>query len=231
MDFGWFFLVGGLLLEILVLYYLSRGPIRRFPFLFAYCLLLLLSSLFSGILSTQGGFHSREFVIAYWSSDLVLHGFVLLVVISLIGQSLGKIPNKKWIVGGIALAVLCFAVISLIVLHQEKWGLWMTPVTRNLSFCEELLNLVLWTILIQNREQDPQLLLVSAGLGIQVTGEVIGHTLRMYSHSESTVWLPNVLVNVAELLALLIWVWAFREARNKGNGPSRHNASGVIPHA
>ena len=67
--------------------------------------------------------------------------------------------------------VVAFVVIILYLLQPEHGGRgWIFPLSRNLSFIEEVLNFVLWTVLIRNRSRDVVLLLVSAGLGIQVTG-------------------------------------------------------------
>jgi hypothetical protein len=107
--------------------------------------------------------------------------------------------------------VLVFVGVTLYLLYNPQSGRgWILPLSRNLSFCEELLNFVLWTILIRNRSRDVVLLLVSAGLGIQVTGEVIGRTIRLYARAPSISWLPDAIVLLCEVGALYIWYRAFR---------------------
>jgi len=84
----------------------------------------------------------------------------------------------------------------------------MTPVSRNLSFCEQILNFMLWTALIRNRDYDRLLVFISAGIGIQVTGEVIGHTIRTFTRMRTMIWLPDTLLMVSEIVCLLTWAWA-----------------------
>src|SRR5205823_3303696 len=142
------------------------------------------------------------------------HAVISLLMLSLIWQTLEPHQRRRDIVAFLTLAVVCFAAYSVYIFQNPSVNRWMTSVSRNLSFCEEFLNFILWTLLIQRRDFDQLLLLVSAGIGVQVTGEAIGHTLRLYTRSHSTVWVPNLLVYVAEILCLCIWIWAFRSARN-----------------
>src|ERR1700736_1530076 len=104
------------------------------------------------------------------------------------------------------LLVICFVLFSAYIFDERHVSRWMTSVSRNLSFCEEILNLILWALLIQRRESDYLLLMVSAGTGVQGTGEAIGHTLRLYAHHGSPIWAPNLLVYLAEILCLGIWI-------------------------
>src|SRR6267378_2494827 len=106
-------------------------------------------------------------------------------------------------------AVAGVALGSILAFRDPRITVWMTPVSRNLSFCEEILNFMLWTALIRNRDYDRLLLFISAGIGIQVTGEVIGHTIRTFMWTGTMLWLPDTLVTVSEIICLLTWVWAF----------------------
>jgi hypothetical protein len=50
-----------------------------------------------------------------------------------------------------------------------------------------------------------------------VTGEVIGHTIRIYAAFSRFLWLPDILVVVSEMLCLLIWIYAFWTAPPAGS--------------
>jgi hypothetical protein len=126
--------------------------------------------------------------------------------------------------------VLIFVGVTLYLLYhpqQSGWG-WVFPLSRNLSFCEEILNFVLWTILIRNRSREVVLLLVSAGLGIQVTAEVIGRTIRLVAGDPSPIsWLPDAIILLGEIGALYVWYRAFQaygrkvaEARDSHPNPA-----------
>jgi hypothetical protein len=104
--------------------------------------------------------------------------------------------------------VVVFGFGSLGYYYEPSTLRWMTPLSRNLSFCEAILNFILWTALIRNRTRDTLLLMISVGIGLQVTGEVIGNTLIPYFAS-SVVWLPKLLVVGSEMLCLVIWFYAF----------------------
>jgi hypothetical protein len=212
MSIGWYFIfLLAIPLESLVVVALFRGPLKDYRIAFAYSVALLGCGILEALSYLDFGISKSHYSTIYWFDDIVLHGFVILMVIALTRTALrGASPllPRALLFGAVA-----FAVGSMYVFHSPTLGQWMTPVSRNLSFCEEVLNLVLWAILVRHEEHDLTLLLVSAGLGIQVTGEVIGHTLRLYSHSRSVVWIPDVLTNIAQFSCLLIWIWAFHRAR------------------
>jgi len=198
-------------LELLVVVALFRGPLKDYRIAFAYSLALFGCGILEALSYLGVGISKSHYSNIYWSDDIILHGLVILVVVSLMRTALrgaSSLLPRVLLLGAVG-----FAVGSMYVYYSPTLGRWMTPVSRNLSFCEEVLNLVLWAILVRQEDHDLTLLLVSAGLGIQVTGEVIGHTLRLYSQSRSVVWIPDVLTNMAQFSCLLIWIWAFRRAR------------------
>jgi hypothetical protein len=200
----------GFVLELFVAYFLLRGPIRRYPLVFAFVVFGILATACGGLVTAIGS--RSTYVAVYWFIDIANHFLILWILISLIYQALNGDPRQRRLTLLFGAAVMVFAAGSLLYFHAARLGPWLTPVSRNMSLCEEMMNLVLWAILIQRRDQDYQLLLVSAGIGIKVTGEVIGHTLRMYSRSESMMWVPDLVVSLSELLWLFLWVWAFRSA-------------------
>ncbi len=213
MSFGWLLRSGlAVVLISAVLVYLSRGLWRRFPLVGIFCLVQVLVVSTDSI-SVLIGAPRRLQVQMYWTGDLIAHAAISLLIISLIWQTLDADQNRKATVILIGAGVLCFALASAYIFYDPRMTRWMTPLSRNLSFCEEVLNLILWSILLKGRASDYLLLMVSAGIGLQVTGEVIGHTLRLYT-GPSTLWVPNTLVYISEIVCLCIWIWAFRAAVN-----------------
>lgn len=203
--------VGLGLVAVLLAVILRSGGWRRYPFLTAYLIFAFVYQVTAmAIYEKVNTAHSRLYANTYYTGDLVLHGLVLLMVLFLIREALlGQRPFdlSALIIFGAGVA---FVVVTLAMLFNPNSGSgWVFTLSRNLSFIEELLNFVLWTILIRNRSRDIVLLLVSAGLGIQVTGEVIGRTARLYTRSPAISWLPDAIILLAEIGALLIWYRAF----------------------
>jgi hypothetical protein len=155
---------------------------------------------------------SHAYAMTYWTGDLVLHGIVLLLVLFLIREALIGSRGADMTTLMIVAPVVIFVGVTLYLLYNpsRSGAGWIFPLSRNLSFIEEILNFVLWTILIRNRSREVVLLLVSAGLGIQVTGEVIGRTIRLYARAPSVSWLPDAIILLCEFGALYIWYRAFR---------------------
>jgi hypothetical protein len=221
MSLGWLlFAVFSILLDVIVIYYLVRGPWQRVPGVLGVCAVQILvggsNALFLALLKAGHVYYQ-----AYWTGDVLAHAAVLSLILSLIYHALAGEESQKTTTRLLVLGVVCFALFSVYSFFDPHLHLnrWMTPISRNLSFCEEVLNLILWTILLQRRNADHLLLLVSAGIGVQVTGEVIGITLRLYT-SASTVWIPNTLVALSEILCLVIWIWAFRGTSGGPRTPS-----------
>jgi len=194
---------------------------RRYPFLFAYLLVGLVFQVIALAIYARGGVESPRYAMQYWTSDVVNHGLILLLVLFLIREALVGDRGPDMTTFMIVAPVVVFVGVTLYLLYDPLSGRhWIFPLSRNLSFIEEVLNFVLWTILIRNRSREVVLLLVSAGLGIQVTGEVIGRTIRLYARSPSISWLPDAIVLLCEVGALFIWYRAFRAyGRQRAESP------------
>jgi hypothetical protein len=204
--------VGLALICFVVAVIFRSGGWRRYPFLAVYLSLGLVYQGFGIVIySRPNGAQSHFYAMTYWSADLVFHGLILLLVLFLIREALVGNRGVDMSAFMIVAAVVAFVVVTLYLLYDPRSGKhWMFPLSRNLSFIEEVLNFVLWTILIRNRSGDVVLLLVSAGLGIQVTGEVIGRTIRLYARAPSVSWLPDAIIVLCEAGALYVWYRAFR---------------------
>jgi hypothetical protein len=201
------------LLNLGVIVCLARGPFRRFPLVLFFCLLQIVLSSGSNIIF----FYFKSLTLYskwYWGGDLIGHVCISLIIISIIREALVGKPERNRIALGLLTFMVGVAVVSLILFHAPQLNRWMTPVSRNLSFGEEVLNLVLWSLLLQRNDFDSQFLIVSAGIGIQVTGEVVGHTLRLYT-TKSTIWIPSLLVTLSEFICLIVWIWAFSSIPGK----------------
>jgi peptidoglycan/LPS O-acetylase OafA/YrhL len=208
--FWWLGYVVGVAFQALVIAALLRGWRREYRVLFAYVVVLFLSTAVGGAAYYIGATQSWASRY-YWTIDVVLQAFVFVLVLSFIHNALERRPNKSIVRRMLWLAAGVFVAASLYFTWDPKIGRWMTTLSRNLGFLAVLLNLVLWAVLIQFRRQDRTLLMVSGGMGIQMAGKAIGHSLRqlLYPHDP----LPGDLIIVlSHLLCLYIWWQAFRRS-------------------
>jgi hypothetical protein len=86
---------------------------------------------------------------------------------------------------------------------------WFNHASQIFNFAAAIMNLVLWTALLTNRKRDPQLVMLSVGLGILTAAASIAWGLRQFL-TQNNRWPLDIFVAVAEIAALLIWSRAFR---------------------
>ncbi len=205
----------GSILQILVLYCLLRGTYRKYPLLLVYSIVLLAATTLQWIVIFQGGgatgFFTRAYQRVYWLNEAVLRAFLFLLVITLTDRAMQNSPRRSILMNILWAGVTLVVIFSLIgwegsFLSGRSWN----RVARNLSFCAALLNLVLWSALVRERTRDMQLLLLSAGLGVEVTGEAIAYSIREFSRNIFSVQFPNVLGAVTHLFCLFVWFLALR---------------------
>lgn len=199
-------------LELLLINRLSQGPYRRHPVLFVTCLVLLLTNVVDATAYFDLGAWTRHSRNYFWFNEVLRQGFVYLLMISLIFQSMKHSRERdairRWLVLG---TVFVLGVSTWWYRNPNLISQWMTNVIRTLSFCAMLMNAVLWSILVRGRTVDRELLLISGGLGLQMAGGVIGHSLRLWSTSAGLLLAGNLIVITTHLLCLFVWWQAFRD--------------------
>lgn len=216
-------ILGLIFLVALLAVMLWSGAWRRYPFLLLYLFAALTAEALDLLLYARiGNVHSPVYFNTYYTGDMVLHGLILTMVLFLIREALVGNHSPDLSAFAIFACGIAFVAATLYMLYTGAGSFF--PLSRNLSFVEEVLNFVLWTILIRNRSRDVVLLLVSAGLGIQVTGEVIGRSVRMYVVSPSVSWLPDALVMICQLFALYVWYRAFAAYRRQHAVPRQQTS-------
>ena len=198
----------GLLLQILVVRVMLRGAYRRYGVLFGYTLVLFVTT----AIEAAAFFWPRYAAIQstdYWIFDSLRQVFLYAVVISLIFSASDHSSKRASFGRLLILGSVLFAALSLYFTYGHVFDRWMTRFSRNVGFLAVILNLVLWATLLKHRRPDQILLLVSGGLGIQMAGKAIGHSLRQLSRS--TVTTGDLVIVLSHLLCLYIWWQAFRK--------------------
>jgi hypothetical protein len=173
-------------LQIRVVAALLRGPYRRFPFVFLYAIAGFLATIaevplylsyYSGNKASQ-----QKLVKLYWLNEGILQVLVYVLVMSLLYYATAAIKPRKVVRGSLIWGAVLFAAVSFLIHYDpaagRKIGTWMTPWTRDLNVCAEILDLTLWAMLLARRDRDHRLLMLSGALGIKFTGEAIGAALR-----------------------------------------------------
>jgi len=211
-----------------------RSAYKEYPFVYAYSLVLFLkvladAALFTGVVS----FSKTAKLAYYYRSDAVREFLLFSVVVSLIEGAMQRSSDRGRIRLLLAVTAVIVVFVSLLV-HWDpsRFALWMTKVTRDLSFGSVVLTLLLWLMLISSPRRKPQLLMLTVGLGLQFTGEAIGQSLRQIAHSHRStglVFAGNLLLSVSHLMRLYVWWEAFRRPYAELDKPEAGGESQALP--
>jgi hypothetical protein len=224
-----------IVVQILILAFLIRGPFRQFLVVAVYVLLDFAISLFETVADFlyQGWVHTtpagasegqKLYTHIYWTDEVILDLVLFLMVIVLTYKAVGESPIRPAIgklLGGVVIVVV---LLPFVLFHPSftPWpnGLWFNSTTQLLNFGAAIMNLALWTALIGSKRRDPQFLTVSAGLGVVVTGAAVTLGFRHFIPLGGFRWLPDMLLLLTHLAGLLIWCWAFRPALKRQPAPT-----------
>jgi hypothetical protein len=225
----------GLSLELAIMVVLLRGQWRRYPFAFLYLIGEFLTTVLeiepSLGYATASDAEKHAFAKLYWVNERILHVLLFLLVISLVYRATAHLRPRRTLLLMVVAGTLLFAGITLLIHFDAnvRPGKWMTPWTRDMNFFAAILDIGLWGALIGARKKDYRLLLISGGLGIQVTGEAIGQALREMSNSPLVATLTGGFIIIANIGCLYIWWQAFRmpvtvssEAGRTAASPTSH---------
>jgi len=207
----WLIFFISLALQVFVIGLLRRGAYKDYPFVFAYSLVLIMTTVadgavFAGVAHMEHGFYRNEAI-----RQLLL----FLVVMSLMDRAVRDRPYRGRVRIFLTLSA-CVAVLISVEIHRgAHYNLWATQVGRDLSFGSVGLTLLLWVNLISSQRKDTQLLMVTGGLGLQFTGEAIGQSMRQLSvpHHHILLLAGNLVLAASHLMRLYVWSEAFRRSR------------------
>ena len=209
-----------LLLALAIL--LLRSAYGQYPLLFAYCFVELAIIICEGVVFfsvAAGGSRayqsSLRYAYVYWSGDLLHDLMLFLLVITLTYKTLEGSPMRS--ATGRVLTIIGVAAVALpfVLFHPFFTARWFGHASQLLSLGAAAMNLLLWTAIIGTKKRDPQLLMVSAGVGIAVTGLAISWGLALQFPSNSVRWLIDLLHGLTHVAGNAIWCWAFRPALNR----------------
>lgn len=217
----------GVVLQACLVLFLLLGPYRRYIVLFIYALTMLATTVVEFCVQNDTALYRK----IYWSDEVIWFFMLFLTVISLTYLALEGNPLRAKagrILAGIFIGVL---VLPFILFrppfftnpHQwtPAWGVWFNSTSQILDFGGAIMNLILWSALLTSKRRDPQLLTLSAGLGVILAGQAIAFGLRHFIQNER--WIPDLLHNVSDVAGMFILCLAVRPAAK-----ARHPASDAI---
>ena len=205
-------------LAVLTLQRLLSGWWRQY-YLLGFILVLLLANVVPPIASyvSNGNWTLSSAQKMYWTLALMSQVTTFLLVLQLIYRVGKELPKRATLVRMLTLGAIAVAGLSVLVHFDKRPNAFMTSITRDLTFLTALLNMVLWRFLLQLRKRDFLLLAVSAGLGIQCTGDAIGHSFRMLGKQVAQAGamheFGNILMSLSAVITIAIWHTAFSRSK------------------
>ena len=201
----WAFWVIGLGLQVLVLSTAFHGVVREFPALFAYVVCLFGTTLADIIASQFLGKTSSSFKLYYWCAELVRQSALFAMVVSLAMHVVPSGRRNEMLTRLIALIGGAVWIGSVILCYSPHLNTWMVSVIRNLSFFTGVLNLGVWFAYARSRIRDVRRLIIAAGLGLQMTGEAIGHAIRQLNLSNQVSLAASIFIVLTHFICLFLW--------------------------
>jgi hypothetical protein len=204
----------GVPLELMVIAAMLRGEYRRYPFIFLYAVIDLLTTILEIQPAMASSSGTPEAVARwshmFWFNERIMQVLVFVLVISLVYRATENLRPRRALLTAMISGTLLVAAVSLWI-HtgpNVPLGRFMTRWTRDLNFCAAILDLGLWALLIGSRQKDYKLLLATGALGIQFAGGAIGQSVR--DMSPAMVAAASDFTVMASLLRVYLWWRAFR---------------------
>lgn len=169
----------------------------------------------------------------YWSNDVIVDLFRFVLTAVLIYKASGT-PNRtlRRVLIGLVLAMVVLPFLLFHPVFKESASLannphpllpygerilrlrvpqveWFNSTSQLLNFGAAIFNVILWGALIQSKKRDPQILEVSVGLGILVSGTAVSYGLRHFQMTGDFTATVNLFLNLTQIAAWLIWCHAF----------------------
>ena len=221
--------ISGIILEVLALALLLRGPASRY---FPLVLFLFTSTgvtIAQGwVLRTRGGGDPMYFNV-YWGGEILLDGLLFFLVISLTVRALEGNPLKAKVVRFLTIVLAVVVLLPFLLFETEVFGRrWNQSVGQLLNFGAAVMNLGLWSALVISKQRDRQLLTVSAGLGVAVAGAALTLGVRQFTHQGDLLReISDSVHRVTQIASPLIWCYAFRPAKPRLTPPGVPTAASV----
>lgn len=213
----------GLGLQFLVLSALLSGPFKEFLVIFIYTICLFVTSTLEILVALDSGQLSRTWQQYYWIGELIRQTGMYCVVVSLAIRALPPDSRRPVLQRTVIAVASVFWIGSMLIYYGPLIATWMTRAIRNLSLSTAIANLILWFVLIATERRDTRLFLITGGLGLQMTGEAVGQSMRQFRGN--IMFAGSMITVLAHFLCLYIWWQAFRNEPPPPKGSSSTTGS------
>jgi hypothetical protein len=206
--------------QLLLFYFLLRGPFRRYYLVFIYALVEMLGTFADKYVGDRWGRGSVQFHDVYFSTEMFGDLLLLVVLILFTYQLMEDSPVRGKVRRVLGVIGLGAGLLPFVLFGSAFSGAWYNSAIQVYNFGGAIMMLALWTAVIARKTRDRQLLLVCAGLGIALAGNAALWGMRKFTGSGSDARsITTVLIQVMYLIRLGIWSWAFRPQRPAPTAP------------
>jgi hypothetical protein len=194
-----------------------KGGWRKYLILFTLVILNLLSGVSLISVLAGNGKYSPTSALLYWvngfAGQMCLFGMILSFGYEHID------PRRRSLVHVLGAAGCSTVLLSFAAHSNWRMNMMMTKVSRDVDFMLAVANFFLWSILIVSKQRDRQTLLIAGGLGLNVTGGAVAHSLRQIARS--LVLTGNVIQALTSILCVWMWWRAFATVPQRAAAPER----------
>ncbi len=215
-----------LILQATLLYRFWDRRNRDYPLAIVFTLLLFLLTL-SGyffqdlrrlLIGSDSTSFVRTFVLAYSGADLFMHLLLLALMLQLTRATLKRLDLGTRILIPLALISCLIGISAYTYFGADLRRNTLLQTRQVVSFWLVLLNLYWWTLLLRKRRLDRRVLLLSAGIGLMMTGQVISDGIMYLSTPKGFGGLLALLVMYSTHFACL---YAWYNAFHPGNAAAQ----------
>ncbi len=213
LDFGFFYVVQGLVLGLLI-FLLARGQWRRLPGVLGYlCALLLLDGVSRRYVFYHFGVNSLQYYYFYWLTDVALTLGAFLLVCTFFHRACAD-QARIWrhlrlMLVFVFIMVLGISAFSLSRNYGNLFSVFMFEFQQNLYFTCLILNTLLYILMQQIQTDDNELDLLVCGMGLQFAGPAASLALKFLApNNEITESIMHIVLPLCTLAMLLTWFYA-----------------------
>ncbi|GEM_PF-1127778 len=223
-----------LLLQALVLSRFLNARNRDYPLAIVFSLVLFLLTIAAYFFDTFRELLPRDanttfdqkFVLTYSAADLFMHVLLLALMLQLIRKTLRSLDLNSRIIIPLALISFLVAITAFNYYGGALNRKTLFQTRQVVSFWMVLLNLYWWTLLLRKRQLDRRVLLLSAGIGLMMTGQVIGDGIASIAGFRDWVAeLANLVMYGTHFACLYTWYSAFRPGLSLASQPHKMDQS------
>lgn len=168
----------------------------------------------------------QTFILVYSAADLFMHVLLVALMLQLIRKTLLSLELNPRIIAPLAGISILVAISAYNYYGAAVSTRTLLQTRQVVSFWMVLLNLYWWTLLLRRRKLDRRVLLLSAGIGLMMTGQVIGDGIA--SISERKGWMAlvsNLIMYGTHFACLYTWYNAFQPGYATATEPKKLDPS------